>query len=285
MSAFNVSVYRAVPRPLWSGALRCFTERGREAVAMIVKESPTDRTDRKIGGASTSVMTPSWSSSTSRSSPIHSVSKLFSNGGLALRLVPRMGELVEENQTGSSEGDTFTTTPARRTCSWLDERCMPIVLRQGWSRAFDKCYVWPILWCGMDIALRGQCMVAWKIACALKSSVMSWRIENATIPGIRVLGYALRLSWEWQHLPEKAEKIVKSMGQASMSVVIGEGASAKFWLDSWLSSGLISAFATNLFRAISRQPRNWTATRRTPFPSNTQRHVGYHFFSRSMDKN
>lgn len=42
----------------------------------------------------------------------------------------------------------------------------------------------------MDIALRDQCMVAWKIACALKSSVMSWRIENATIPGIRVLGYA-----------------------------------------------------------------------------------------------
>jgi hypothetical protein len=38
------------------------------------------------------------------------------------------------------------------------------------------------------------------------------------------------------------------MGQASMSVVIGEGASAKFWLDSWLSSGLIQCIRNKPFQ-------------------------------------
>lgn len=101
-----------------------------------------------------------------------------------------MAELVEENQTGSSEGDTFTTTSAELV-EELDECCMPIVLRQA-VRADHEL---------LTSATSDQSYgVAWTLHCAASawslgrlrahSSQVSWRIENATIPGIRVLGYA-----------------------------------------------------------------------------------------------
>lgn len=42
------------------------------------------------------------------------------------------------------------------------------------------------------------------------------------------------------------------MFQALVSVVIGDGPSAKFWIDSWLPDGPICRFAPHLFNAIGR---------------------------------
>jgi hypothetical protein len=83
------------------------------------------------------------------------------------------------------------------------------------------------------------------------------------IPDIRILGFALRLKWEWQkrapdappwtRLPSKPEKMVDAMFSCAVHVELGDGASARFWIDAWLPAGQIKSFAPHLFRAIGRQ--------------------------------
>lgn len=48
------------------------------------------------------------------------------------------------------------------------------------------------------------------------------------------------------------------MFQASVTVVIGDGRSAKFWTDAWLPDGPICRFAPHLFNAIGKRRRNKT---------------------------
>jgi hypothetical protein len=43
------------------------------------------------------------------------------------------------------------------------------------------------------------------------------------------------------------------MFSSSVYVVLGDGASAKFWTDAWLSAGAISTTAPNLFREVRKQ--------------------------------
>jgi hypothetical protein len=45
------------------------------------------------------------------------------------------------------------------------------------------------------------------------------------------------------------------MFQASISIIIGDGASAMFWLDSWLLDRPICHTAPNLFRAVTQHRR------------------------------
>ena len=82
------------------------------------------------------------------------------------------------------------------------------------------------------------------------------------VPDIRILGFALRLRWEWQRraadapawtqLPSKTEKLVSIMFSCSVVVELGDGASARFWSDSWLPAGPIASFAPHLLQAIGR---------------------------------
>jgi hypothetical protein len=48
------------------------------------------------------------------------------------------------------------------------------------------------------------------------------------------------------------------MFSSSIYVVLGDGASAKFWTDAWLPDGAISAFAPNLFKAVGKRRRGKT---------------------------
>jgi hypothetical protein len=48
------------------------------------------------------------------------------------------------------------------------------------------------------------------------------------------------------------------MFQASVTVIIGDGRSAKFWTDSWLPDGPLCRFAPHLFGAIGRRRRGKT---------------------------
>lgn len=82
------------------------------------------------------------------------------------------------------------------------------------------------------------------------------------------MGYALRLRWEWLRrstpgavwasLASRPERIVVSMFQSSVTVTVGDGASAYFWLDSWLPAGPLCRTAPNLFAAVAPRRRRRT---------------------------
>jgi hypothetical protein len=85
------------------------------------------------------------------------------------------------------------------------------------------------------------------------------------LPDLTFLGFTLRLRWEWLQrtqldepwvrLPSKPQLVVDSMLQASVSVRLGDGATAKFWTDAWLPDGAVCRIAPNLFRAVRRGGR------------------------------
>jgi hypothetical protein len=110
------------------------------------------------------------------------------------------------------------------------------------------------LWTGSNTVTGGRCKVAWPIVCAPKDH------GGLGIPDLRILGYALRLRWEWLRrtrlesawaaLPSAPERKVSSMFKCSVTVEVGDGASTRFWTDSWLPGDPIPTFAPNLFRAI-----------------------------------
>lgn len=106
--------------------------------------------------------------------------------------------------------------------------------------------------------------MAWPIACSPKEH------GGLGLPDLRVLGFALRLRWEWlrrtrpdaawAQLPSRIERAVATMFRASVSVQIGDGTTARFWTDSWLSNGPICRSAQNLYRAIGCRWRNRTVS-------------------------
>lgn len=50
-----------------------------------------------------------------------------------------------------------------------------------------------------------------------------------------------------------SERAVSSMFSCSVSVVLRDGVSARFWTDAWLPEGPVSSFARNLFLAVGRR--------------------------------
>ena len=111
------------------------------------------------------------------------------------------------------------------------------------------------LWCGTDTALGGKCKLAWTTVCRPTS------LGGLGVLDLRFFGLALRLRWEWLSrvepdrcwatLSARAEKNVVAMTDASMTVIIGDGASAKLWMDNWSNVGSLCSFAPQLFAAIS----------------------------------
>lgn len=81
-------------------------------------------------------------------------------------------------------------------------------------------------------------------------------------------GFTLRLRWEWLHrtqpercwtlLPSRTEKNVAAMCAISLSVVLGDGRSARMWTDSWAPVGPLRLYAPDLFAAVSRSGRQRT---------------------------
>lgn len=76
---------------------------------------------------------------------IHSIGKLFAKG-LALRLAPRMSQIVMENQSSFIKGrrihENFTVQLA---CKWLHaRRCPTILLKVDLAKAFDT-VAWPFM--------------------------------------------------------------------------------------------------------------------------------------------
>jgi hypothetical protein len=113
------------------------------------------------------------------------------------------------------------------------------------------------LWTRNQSTSRGKCKIAWPIICSP---------GGLGIPDLKLLGFVLRLMWEWLRrtnassawapLPSRAEKNTDAMFRVSISVRLGDGASARFWTDSWLPDGPISSFAPSLFQVVGRRRRN-----------------------------
>ncbi|XP_066320627.1 uncharacterized protein [Miscanthus floridulus] len=94
------------------------------------------------------------------------------------------------------------------------------------------------------------------------SKIPTWKAGGLGVLDLRFFGFALRLRWEWlgrtahdscwARLPFRSEKSVAVMAAVSMTVNIGDGASARLWTDSWASVGALCHYAPNLSAAISR---------------------------------
>lgn len=106
----------------------------------------------------------------------------------------------------------------------------------------------------------GKCKVAWPIVCSPKD------IGRLGLLDLRLLGFALRLRWEWLRqtqpdtawalLPPNTEHTIDAMFKASVTFLVGDGAKIRFWTDAWLLDGAICSFAPSLFRAIGPRRRH-----------------------------
>ncbi|XP_066320260.1 uncharacterized protein [Miscanthus floridulus] len=96
---------------------------------------------------------------------------------------------------------------------------------------------------GSESVAGGRCKVAWPVVCSPREH------GGLGLPDHSVLGFALRLRWEWirrtqpdtvwEHLPSRPERAIDQMFRASVTVQVGDGAAARFWMDSWLPAGAI----------------------------------------------
>jgi hypothetical protein len=97
------------------------------------------------------------------------------------------------------------------------------------------------MWEGTDTVSGGSCQIAWPIVCVPKDH------GGLGLLDLRILGYALRLRWEWMRrtepnsawaaLPSAPERKVATMFSSSVYVEVGDGTSMKFWTDAWLPAG------------------------------------------------
>lgn len=94
----------------------------------------------------------------------------------------------------------------------------------------------------------------------LAGGVQATDLGGLGVLDLRFFSFALRLQWEWlsrtardscwSSLPSRSEKSVVAMAAISMTVNIGDGASAKLWTDSWASVDPLCLYT--LYAAISR---------------------------------
>lgn len=67
------------------------------------------------------------------------------------------------------------------------------------------------LWTGTEFALGGKCKVAWPLVCSSKD------VGGLGLPDLRILGFALRLRWEWlrRTQPDSARRFLPSRNGTS----------------------------------------------------------------------
>ena len=124
--------------------------------------------------------------------------------------------------------------------------------------AIDKCRR-AFIWAGSTTVAGGKCKVAWTVVCAPRD------LGGLGQPDLRILGYALRLRWEWLRrtrpdsawalLPATAEHCVAHMFNAATSIILGDGATARFWTDDWLPAGPICHWAPVVFASVPSRRR------------------------------
>ncbi|KAE8818702.1 hypothetical protein D1007_03520 [Hordeum vulgare] len=115
------------------------------------------------------------------------------------------------------------------------------------------------MWKGRRNVQGGHCVVAWDQVCTPKA------IGGLGVPNLRLLNAALRAKWPWlertdPNRPWKEFNLqvsCKSLGiyRAATRYVLGDGESARFWTDWWMSDGRIEEIMPNVFAFVRKPAR------------------------------
>lgn len=79
------------------------------------------------------------------------------------------------------------------------------------------------------------------------------------IPNLKMMGWALRLRWLWlRHLPDRSwadlpsspDPVLEGFFAASTYTILGNGVSARFWLDRWIGGQSVRSLALHLFADV-----------------------------------
>lgn len=124
------------------------------------------------------------------------------------------------------------------------------------------------LWTGTDSSHGSRCRVAWAKVCRPKD------LGGLGILNMKFLGYALRARWLWQQLNEDpcwralavpAEQPVQRLIRDSTYVMLGDGATARFWTDKWVNGTAICDAFPSLANAVeARAQRSRTVAEGLP---------------------
>ncbi|XP_066344119.1 uncharacterized protein [Miscanthus floridulus] len=187
-------------------------------------------------------------------------------------LTPLPGNVIKFRASVYADDLVVFLAPTPQDFSCIREILQLFAGASGLQTNLDKCQVTPIRCSDEDVAVVQQVFpalarfnhshIAWPIVCSPKDH------GGLGIPDLKLLGFALRLRWEWLRrtdtssawalFPSRAEKNVDAMLRASVSVRLGDDAWASFWTDSWPSDGPISSFAPSPFQAVGKRRRNLT---------------------------
>ena len=108
-------------------------------------------------------------------------------------------------------------------------------------------------WQGSEKVHGGHCMVAWETVCR-----PVW-YGGLGIPNLKIMGWALRLRWlwlrsspdsSWAALPSSPDLALEGFFAASTIMKVGNGDTARFWVDRWLDGQSVRAIAPHLFAAV-----------------------------------
>lgn len=149
---------------------------------------------------------------------------------------------------------------ARSTLAAIPVHISIVVAVAPWAIKAIETLIRGFLWYGSEATFGGKCAFAWVN--------ISWptNLEGLGIPNLQLLGMALRLRWlwlartdtmkAWSALRFPQGKLEKSFFEASISVMVGNGEHALFWLDNWIDECSIKTLESNLWAAVPARTRN-----------------------------
>ncbi|KAM0905250.1 hypothetical protein ACQ4PT_017523 [Festuca glaucescens] len=113
------------------------------------------------------------------------------------------------------------------------------------------------LWACKDEGSGGKCLVNWSLVSSPK------RLGGLGITNMQFHGTALRVRWLWQSwmdpskpwlgLPLSVDTQVRHLFEASMSIILGDGATASFWNDAWLLDQPFRSAFPDLFAVCTKR--------------------------------
>lgn len=113
------------------------------------------------------------------------------------------------------------------------------------------------LWACKDEGSGGKCLVNWSLVSSPK------RLGGLGITNMQFHGTALRVRWLWQSwmdpskpwlgLPLPVDTQVRHLFEASVSIILGDGATASFWNDAWLLDQPFRSAFPDLFAVCTKR--------------------------------
>lgn len=115
------------------------------------------------------------------------------------------------------------------------------------------------LWVGEATCNGGKCRVSWRQVCRPKA------LGGLSVHRIKAFGNALRLRWMWQkwkfpkrpwaHMNISSNRNERELFSAATKITIGDGKTATFWTDRWLTDQSPCSIAPDIFKISIRKNR------------------------------